>query len=68
MILRAALKTRLTDEYNNVVFVENKFGDDNLSITEQLIYNPPRDFYLEGAFSLNTEYTSQLLPPNHKQD
>ena len=67
MILRTALKIRLTEDYSNIVFIENKFGIDNLSITEQVIYNPVRDFYLEGAFTLNTEYTNEFSIESEKK-
>ena len=67
VILKAALKTKLSEEYNNVVYVENNFGDDNISFTEQVIYNPVRDFYLDAAITFNTEDYNELSVESEKK-
>ena len=67
VILKAALKTKLSKEYNNVVYIENNFGDDNISFTEQVIYNPARDFYLDAAITFNTEDHNEFSIESEKK-
>jgi hypothetical protein len=67
VILKAALKTKLSKEYDNVVYIENNLGDDNISFTEQVIYNPARDFYLDAAITINTEEHNEFSIESEKK-
>jgi len=60
LYFKGALKTKVNNNFNNVINVEKQFDSDNMTIIEEIEYTGMERVYLNAYFGIRTEFDNYL--------